>query len=287
MTTPAIEILADSTCDIPQDLVEQYHIGIIPQIVIWDNREYRDRIDLQPEEFYQRFQCDPQRPTTSLPGMPAFLTAYEQAAQRRGASQLVVLTISSAMSGTYQMALEAARRVEIPVHVVDSKGPTMSLGWQTLAAARARDRGASLAEILETVEAVRSRLVQVVAMHSLEYLKTGGRLGGATKWAGIMLKIKPLVGINHDTGLVEPVTIARTQNGLVEAMYENFFKRLGPGPTLHVAVLHGNVADEAQELARRIRREYSPAELLVNITGPVLGVNTGPGALALCGYRDW
>ena len=123
-------------------------------------------------------------------------------------------------------------------------------------------------------------------MDTLDYLKTGGRIGGAAKWAGALLKVKPLVSINHQTGLVEPVGLARTQKAVIELMYNKFFERLKDGQKLRIAVLHGNALERAQELADRIRAEFNPIELLINITGPVLGINTGPGALALCGYAE-
>ena len=190
------------------------------------------------------------------------------------------------MSGAYQMALNAAKLVKVPVSVIDFKGPTMTLGWQVLAAARARDEGAAVKDILQKVEQVRMKLVQLVAMDTLEYLQRGGRIGNAIKWVGGMLHVKPLIAINHQTGLVEPVSLARTHKALVEMMYEKFFERMGSGGEMHVAVLHGNAPEEAELLAERIRAEFNRYEMLVNITGPVLGINTGPGALALCGYVE-
>jgi len=129
-----IGIITDSTCDIPENLLEQYGIIVVPQVVIWGDEQYRDRIDLQPSEFYQRLIVDPVQPHSSLPSLHDFQEAYESAASR-GADELIVLTVSSAMSGTYEMAKTAANLLDIPVEVVDSKGTTMSLGWQVLAAA--------------------------------------------------------------------------------------------------------------------------------------------------------
>lgn len=280
-----IGIITDSTCDIPENLVEQYGIIVIPQAVIWGEQQFRDRVDLQPAEFYRRLTTDPVRPHSSLPSLRDFQQAYDQAASR-GASELIVLTVSRAMSGTFEMAQNAAKLTDLPVTVVDSKGPTMSLGWQTLAAARAREAGADTPGILERVDRVRSKLVQLVAMDTLEYLQRGGRIGGAAKWVGALLKVKPLVSINHQTGLVEPVSLARTQKALVEMMYQKFFEQLKSHNNLRIAVLHGNVPEKATALAEQIRAEFNPLELLINITGPVLGINTGPGALALCGYSE-
>lgn len=280
-----IEIITDSTCDIPQPLVEQYNIKIIPQIIIWGEEQFRDRVDLTPEEFYRRLETDPLRPTSSQASAADFQYLYEEAASH-GAEEIVVLTVSAAMSGTYQSALNAAKLVSIPVSVVDSKGPTMTLGWQVLAAARAREIGADFKTIIKIVEQVRNRLVQFVCMDTMGYLQKGGRIGNAVKWVGSLLQVKPLVRINHQSGLVEPVTLGRTHRSLVETMYTRFFASLEGRKNMRIAVLHGNALEEAEALVDRIRTEFDPVELIINMTGPVLGINTGPRALALCGYAE-
>jgi DegV family protein with EDD domain len=280
-----IGIIADSTCDIPEELIEQYGITIVPQYIIWDDHQYKDRVEMSSLEFYQRLETDETRPTTSQASIIDFKSVYETQNQL-GFSELIVLTISSAMSGTFHMAKEAAKLVNFPVSVVDSKGPTMTLGWQVLAAARARDMGADVKTILEKIDQVRKRLVQFVALDTIEYLQKGGRIGSAVKWAGGLLHVKPLISINHETGLVEPVSLARTHKSLVENMYKKFFEKLDIHKILHIAVLHGNTLEKAEELAARIQSDYNPVELVINMTGPVLGINTGPGALALCGYYE-
>ncbi len=280
-----IGIVTDSTCDIPEGLINQYGITVVPLYIIWGDHQYKDRTEMSPSEFYQRLKTDPTRPTTSQPTVDDFKSTYENL-NLRGFSELIVLTISSAMSGTFQMAKSAAKLVNFPVSIVDTKGPTMTLGWQVLAAARARDMGADVKTILKKVEQVRKRMVQFVAMDTLEYLEKGGRIGSAVKWVGGLIQVKPLVSINHETGLVEAVSLARTQKSLVDNMFRKFFKQLDVSKKLHIAVLHGNALEKAEELAARIQKDYNPAELIINMTGPVLGVNTGPGALALCGYYE-
>ncbi len=285
MTPPSLEIITDSTCDIPADLVRQHAIHVLPHVVVWGEEQFRDRVDMQPEQFYQRLESDPRYPSTAHATQLDFANAYQAAAQR-GANEVLALTVSSAMSGTYNSARLAAAQAPIPVHVVDSHGPTMSLGWQVLAAARERDQGRPLSAILEKIEQVRQSLALFVAMDSVEYLHKGGRIGNAKHLLGSLLNIKPLIRVDHQSGLVEPAGTARTHKKLVEMMLEQFFGELDRSKPLHVAVLHGNAPDEAQALAERIDREYSPRELLINITGPVLGVNTGPRALALSGCTD-
>lgn len=280
-----IQIITDSTCDIPEDLVQRYNIKIIPHTLIWGTEQYLDRIDIQPVEFYERFVRDPVHPTTAQANIPQFQQAYKEA-KGSGASEVLVLTVSSAMSGAYQCAVNAAEDAGLPVTVIDSKGPTFSLGFQVLAAARALETGLDVPSVVEKVAQVRQKLIQLVAMNTIEYLNKSGRIGDAIKWVGGILQVKPLVSINHQTGRVEPVTLARTHTALVEAMHDRFIRHLQGGKKLHIAVLHGNVKAEGEALAERLRNELHPDELIFNITGPVLGINTGPGALALCGYAE-
>lgn len=278
-----VALFTDSTCDIPQEMVERYEIGVLPAYVIWGDEQFRDRIDLTPQDFYRRLETDDVYPSSAHPSPAEFLDAYRHA-QARGATSIVVLTVSSAMSGTYDAARQAADEFALPVHVVDSKGPTMSLGWQVLAAARVRDKGGDAEAMVAAAEAARARMAQLVYMESIEYLHKGGRIGNAVRLLGTLLKIKPVIYIDHETGVVNVETAARTRKRGIEALYRGFFKRLETEKPLRIAVLHGGVPEEAAALAERIRQEYDPQELLINITGPVLGINTGPNALALAGY---
>lgn len=278
-------LITDSTCDIPQSMLDQYGITVIPQMVVWGDQLLRDRIDLTPEDFYQRLERDPLWPTSTLPSPADFERVYRKAVTD-GAREIVMLTVSSAMSGTYQVARQVGELMDVPVHVVDSKGPTLSLGWQVLAAARIRELGGTAAKMIEAAARVRDRLVQIVCLDTLEYLHRGGRIGSATRFIGSLLDIKPLVQINHKTGLVESCGQARTRKKSIETLISRFFEQVAPDKPKRVAVLHGNALPEAQALAERIKREFKPLELLVNITGPVLGIHTGPRALALCGYTE-
>ncbi|MGC9399302.1 MAG: DegV family protein [Anaerolineae bacterium] len=278
-------LITDSTCDIPDALVERYDIVVIPAYVIWGEEQFRDRVDLQPQEFYRRLQKDPVYPSSSHPTPGDFLELYRQV-HEDGAEEIVVITVSSAMSGTYNAARQAGEMITLPVHVVDAKGPTMSLGWQVLAAARAREAGGGAEVMVAAAEDARSRMVQLVYMESIEYLHKGGRIGNAVNLLGTLLKIKPVVYIDHAKGVVEVETAVRTRRRGVETLYKGFFKRLDTTKPLHVAVLHGGVPEEAQALAARIREAFNPKELIINITGPVLGINTGPEALALAGYTE-
>lgn len=285
MTRTDIAIITDSTCDIPPDLIKEYALIVVPQIVIWGEQEYRDRVSLEPQEFYEKLQRETVHPTSAAATIQDFEAAYQRALQL-GAKEALVLTVSAAMSGTYQNALNALENTLLRAKVVDSRGPTMSLGWQVLSAARCREAGGDLEEMIAETNMVRKTLTQIVGMDTIDYLQRGGRIGGAAKWVGSLLQVRPVVEINHTTGLVERSGLARTHSKMVELVYQKFFEKLDTRRKMHLAVLHGNTPGEAEQLAERIRREHSPVELLINITGPVLGINTGPNAIALCGYTE-
>jgi DegV family protein with EDD domain len=284
-TSSRIAILTDSTCDIPKPLIDRYQIGVVPTLVIWGEETYQDRIDLTPQEFYQRLSEDTTLPTTTQP-TPATFETYYRSAIENGADLIILFTVSSALSGTYNVAKQVASEIDHPIRVIDSKGPTMSLGWQVLAAARARDAGGDEEEILAAADQVRENLVQTVLLDTLEYLHKGGRIGSAAKFLGSLLNLKPLVKINHQEGEVEAAGRARTRKRGIKMLLDQFSEHLDPSQPTRIAVLHGDAEEQAREIAQRIEKEYQPEELIFNITGPVLGVNTGPGAIALCGYPD-
>jgi DegV family protein with EDD domain len=285
MNHQRVALITDSGCDLPQELLARYDICMVPLYIIWDGEELRDRVDIGPRAFYERLAASASLPTTSQPTPQDFANAY-RAAKADGAQDVIVMTISSGMSSTCDAARQAAQMVDFPVTVVDTKANSMSEGWQVLAAARAREAGGGTAEMLAAAEAVRRREVTLLMVDTLDYLHRGGRIGRAAHWVGSMLDLKPQLYVDHATGKIEPGARTRTRKKAVEALYRSFFEQVGSDGPLRVAVLHGHCQGDAEALAERIRRERSPEEVVVTLTSPVMGVHTGPGALALCGYRE-
>jgi len=285
MSSRRTGLITDSTCDIPDELVDKYGIVIVPLYVIWGNEVVKDRVEMAAEDFYRRVESGSVHPTTSQATSMDFTAAYEAVA-RAGAEEIVVITISAAMSGTFNAAKQAAETVSLPVYCVDAKGPTMTLGWQVLAAARARESGGDAQAMIRAADEARASMVQYVCLDTLEYLYLGGRIGGAARFIGTLLNVKPLIYIDHEKGIVEGGDRIRGRKRSLEALYRRFFADLDTSKKARIAVLHGNALEDAERLAHRIQEEYSPVELLVGTTTPVLGVHTGPRAVALCGYAE-
>lgn len=280
-----IALITDSTCDLPRQYLEQYNIEVVPLTIIWGEEQFRDGVDLSPEDFYQRLGKDPVIPTTSQPTPQEMVQVYEKV-KENGAEEIVILTISSAMSGTYTSASKAAELMDIPVHVLDSRANSMSLGWQVLAAARAREKGGDVQAMLSAAEKARGSMVLMISLDTLEFLHKGGRIGGASHFIGTLLNLKPQITVNHHSGEVEGGRRSRTRKKALADLYTDFFAQIDSGKSLRVAVLHNAALEEAEEIANQIREEFQPEELIIGIVSPVLGVHTGPGAVAICGYTE-
>jgi DegV family protein with EDD domain len=285
MTTAKIAIITDSTNNLPEEIISQYQIKVVPLTLVMGNQTYLDGVEMLAEDFYKRLSSEKTHPTTSQPAPGDFLKAYV-AAKEEGAEQIIVLTISSAMSGTIESARMAAKNMDIPVTIVDSKSNTMGLGWQVLACARARETGANVSEIVTILDNIREHLHLHVLLDTLEYLFKGGRIAGAAKLVNNVLKIKPQIRVNHATGAVEPVDISRTRAKAIEGLYAAFIKKLDLSKPLRIAILHNDALEDAKALAEKVMAELKPVELIIALTSPVLGVHTGPQAIALAGYFE-
>ncbi len=280
-----IALVTDSTCDIPKHWIEQYEIEVVPLSIVFGDQPFLDGIELTAEEFYQRLDADKHHPTTSQPTPGAFQDAYKKAAEN-GAEQILVFTISSAMSGTIISARQAAEDSPIPVTVVDGKNNGMGLGWQVIAAARSRETGGGLAEMEAAAEYVRTHMVYFVTLDTIDYLSKGGRIAGAISFANSFLKIKPLIYVKPEIGSVGASIPSRSRKGALEGLYKEFTKHFKKDQTLHITVVHNNALEEALQIADHFESEFSPKEMFITFASPVLGAHTGPRAVGMIGYAE-
>jgi len=283
--THKIALLTDSTCDIPQEFLDKYDIKVVPLTIIWGGEQFQDGVNLMAKDFYTRLEEDPTLPTTSQPTPQQMVLAYE-AAKNNGAEEVLIITISSAMSGTHESAKAAADMVDIPVNILDSKANSMSLGWQVLAAARARESGGDLQAMIRAADQARSSMAFIITLDTLEYLHKGGRIGGASHFIGNLLNLKPQISVDHKSGEVAGGRRSRTRKKALADLFVDFFDQVDREKPLRIAVLHNAALEEAEVLAEKIKSEINPVEIIISIVSPVLGVHTGPRAVAICGYSE-
>ena len=275
-----IRIVTDSSSDIPAHLIDDLRIEVVPLTIRFGAEEFVDRVELSPAEFWRRLTSEDRMPETAAPSAGAFLDAYGRMAES-GASGVVAICISSDMSATYQAAVIAAEQAAgtIPVKVVDSRAVSMALGFQVLEAARAAEAG----ETLEGVAAAASAAVEstnvYAALDTLEFLRRGGRIGGAQALIGGLLDIKPLITLGE--GSVQAAGRVRTRSKARDAVAAEV-ARLAPRLKA-VAVLHGATPD-LDPLVDAVRRAAPGVEPVLAELGPVVGTHAGPGVAGVA-YR--
>ncbi|HPV07222.1 MAG: DegV family protein [Aggregatilineales bacterium] len=280
-----IALITDSTSDLPQNLRDEYCIYVAPLYLLWGNEQYRDGVDITAEEFYERLPRSTIHPTTSQPTPGDFMNLLEQA-KRDGAEEAVIITISDKLSGTYDSALQAAEMEDIPVHVFDSRSVSMGLGFQVLAAARARDAGGDAQAMLAAAEKVRQHINIIFTVDTLEYLHRGGRIGGAAKLIGTALQLKPQLIMSAESGVIEAGAKVRTRKKALESVFTAFVEKLNGHRNLHITVLHVCAQEEAEQLAKRLQDQYHVDELIITSTSPVIGAHAGPGTVGVVGYAE-
>ena len=273
-----VGVITDSTAYLPQELLEQYDIRVVPLRVHWDGETFRDGVDITPQEFYERLAQSKTIPTTSQPSMQDFLTAYEEMAQRYDA--IVAVLISSGISGTVASALAAAQEFDkAPVAVVDSRSTSAAQGWAALEAARLAAQGASFEEVRDKAQWVVERLHTFFVVDTLKYLHKGGRIGGASRYLGTALKIKPILYFNQE-GKIDALDKVRTKRRALQRIVDIARERAGDRP-VKVGVIHANAPEVARTLQAEVEQVLNVQETLFVELSPVLGTHVGPGTVGM------
>jgi DegV family protein with EDD domain len=272
----AVKIVTDSLSDITGDLVDELGVAIVPLTVLFGHETYLDRVTITTDEFYDRLINGTVWPTTTQPTPAAFAEVYNKLAEET--DEILVITVSSKLSGTYQSALGAINLVEkeCRIEVIDSEKVAMGLGLIVIAAAGKAKEGASLDELIEFVKGAINRSHFIVYFDTLTYLAKGGRIGKAKELMGSVLSIKQILTIKE--GEMAPLTRKRSLAAGMDYLY-NFV--VGHPNIAELAVEHTTNLEEADRLAERINAAVPKKVIYRSTVSPVLGVYGGPGAIAV------
>ncbi|MDH4306786.1 MAG: DegV family protein [Acidimicrobiia bacterium] len=273
-----IRIVTDSSADLPTEVVDRHRITVAPLTIRFGDEEYVDRRDLDPPTFWAKLGSAQSLPETAAPSAGTFLDAF-RSVHADGASGVVAICLSSAISATYQSAVIAAEDAPLPVKVVDSRTVSMALGLQVLHAATAAESGADLDGVVAAALSAVEHTDILAALDTLEFLKRGGRIGGAQAFIGGLLDVKPL--ITFADGAVAPAGRVRTRSKALAALVARVSDRASQLEA--VAVMHGGGAG-VEALVDAIREAVPGIEPIVAELGPVVGTHSGPGVLAVA-YR--
>ena len=242
-----VRIVVDSTSDIPHDRAQALGIEVAPLVVLFGDEEFRDGVDLTADEFYRKLTSSSVTPTTSTPSVGTFQEAYRKVIYE-GADAVLEISLASKLSGTFSNATQAAKTVSaetgVPIEVIDSGTVSGGFGMPAEIVAREAQQGASLEQVKAHAQSMLARVRLYAALDTLEYLKRGGRIGGARALLGSLLNVKPIVS-GH--GQIEAVAVVRS-------------------------------SDVVGEQFNRITRTFWDGPIYEYVLGPVVGAHAGPGA---------
>jgi len=281
-----VAIVTDSIANLPEQIVEQYRIGIVPIMLLVQGKLYRDGVDMSPSEAYKLFLQDPESFNTSPSSPGHYLEAYYEASKQ--AKNILCITLSSKLSTGYDMACVAREqaKIDLPetlIEVMDSQNVTAAEGFVALAAARAAVEGKTLAEVVKTAEEVRDKVIFVVLLDTIRHVYRTGRIPKVASQVGSMLNIQPI--LTSSSGLIRFKGIVKNRERGISRLLEILRNKVGQSQ-VHVAVMHAYTPEEAERLKARISSEFNCAELFITEFSPVMGYATGTGTLGFAFYKD-
>ena len=271
-----VKIVTDSGADLPEELVKELGITVMPLYVRFGDEVYRDGVSISADEFYDRLTRDPVHPSTTQPTPQDFADVYQKLSA--DADGIVSIHISGKLSGTCNSALMARDMVKggCPIEVVDSETLTMSVGLIVIAAAQMAKAGESMDKIVEAVKQALPETRLLFLLDTLEYLKRGGRIGKAKALLGSILSVKPVLAVKE--GELVPMVQVRNRAKGLDKLFD-YVKNAGEIQSL--AIVYNTTPDEAQDLAERLGSVFDREKIRMSRLGPGLGTHGGPGAIVI------
>lgn len=274
-----VKIITDSAADFERDELIEKNIICIPMKISFGANEYQENINITKTEFYELLETNEEFPKTSQPSVYEFETIFNKV--KESGDECVVITISSALSGTYQNALLTKGMSEYEdCYIVDSLNATGGQRILVEEALRLRDEGKSAKEIAEVLEDLKDKVVLMACIDTLEYLYKGGRLSKAAYTVGSMVNIKPVIEVSKE-GKVEVCSKALSIRQGIRSICETLSKN-EPDTNYPIYIVYSHNRKNGDILAKKIRElGYDiPDERIVNI-GATIGAHIGTNA---CGY---
>lgn len=284
-----VAIVTDSTASIPEELIQEYGIQLVPLLLHMDNRTYKDRIDVKtPGELFQLMKKSSKFPTTSTPPPGEYAEVYRRLSRKVG--NILAVTISSELSASFKSAIQAKEMIksELPginIEVFDSRTSVGALGLMVLAAARAAASGQDMEAVVDVAEGIRSKVDMLCVFDTLSYLVRSGRLSKAAAMAGNMLSMKPISGISTSLGRPTVVARPRTKKKALQVLLEMVKQRVGTTNPVHIMVEHTCSPEEAERLKEIVLDQFNCAEVLLCEYSPLSSLIVGPGLLGLDFYQ--
>jgi DAK2 domain fusion protein YloV len=276
-STRNVAIVVDSSCDLPDEVIDKHGILMVPLQVIGDSETFQDRIEIRGAELYDRMRASDGVFTTSQPTPGAFARAFEDA--RSGASEVIGLFIAGVLSGTLASANAAAQATGLEgISIIDSRTASVGLGMLAQRAAELANEGSSASDIVREINRIRDQSGGMFTVDVFDNLLRSGRVSRGRAWLGGLLDIKPILEVNSE-GRIVPIDRVRGRESLIPRILEHLDSRLTPRPkSLRMGVAHAGAKEIADRLKIELVARYAPRSCLVDDVTSAIGVHVGPGA---------
>ena len=273
-----VKIFTDLTAYLPQEYVDQYGIEVIPLTLNWNGKSYRDGLDIKADEFYTKLKGSDTLPTTNAISIHTYTESIQKALDE--GFEILILPISSGISASYFNAVKAVEAfTDKPVDLFDTQLVSMALSFMILTAARAAEKGGTLAEVKQAALDAYPHIGVYFTVDTLKYLHKGGRIGGAKRLLGSALSIKPILQIRD--GKIEASGSAVTRKKALERLMKLVKEGIGDQKPVRISVFHALDLSTAQDLMERCKNEFNPVEIILSEVSPVVGSHVGPGTVSI------
>lgn len=283
MLMSKIAIVTDSTAYIPKNIREECGITMIPLNVVFGNETYKEEEEITSSDFFEMMKTTEKLPTTSQPALGSFVSEFERLS--KDFDQIITIHLSAEISGTYQSSIAAGNMVEgVDVHSFDTEVSCMPQGFYALEAAKLANEGKTVAEIMDRLNELKTRMKAYFMADDLNHLHRGGRLNGAQLIVGSLLQIKPV--LHFEEGKIVPFEKVRTAKKALNRILSLLDEEASTGEAINIAVIHANREQQAQDIAEKIKTDYPHAKVVISYFGPVIGTHLGEGSLGIGWYRE-
>jgi DegV family protein with EDD domain len=278
-----VKIVTDVEAGLAPELMERFDIKTIPLWVHFGEESYQEGVNLTREDFYERLTSSSEFPKTSQASVGQFMELYRPIVE--AGHEIVSIHISSKLSGTYQSASEASKQLpEAKIDVVDSLQASLAESILVWRAAEWAEAGLSREEIVARLQPLIKHVRLIFMVDTLEYLRRGGRIGGASALVGTLLQIKPILTLQD--GLVDACDKARTRKRALVRLEELILEATEGNTGVDLGVLHVQCPEAAETLAEKLSAVLKPKRVIVDLIGPGIGAHVGPGAIGASVYCD-
>lgn len=271
-----IQLITDSSADLPKELIDRYNIVVVPLTITIDGKDYLEGVDITPQEFFEKMSQSKELPKTSQPSPAAFAETFKNLSKN---GDILCLTISSGLSGTYSSACMGRDMAEVNVTVFDTLAGSLGHGLQLIEAAKLIEKNCSMEEILDHLEDFRRNQNIFILLDTLENIVKGGRL---SKFQGALTKVLDIkVLLEGIEGKVEIKDKIRGKKRFLKKALDTIGERKSDFSDTVFGITHINNLADAEYLKDQIMERYHPKDVIINYMGATMGTYAGDGGMII------